>query len=121
MNNPFAIPPACSACHDSRKQTRRLAARKDDIIPCPYCGLLNDEEYGKFRKDAWAKHQSHPSICELDLTTEELVTFRAMRDSNPHASKTTVLTWIEGQRYDPSKDEEFLALARDKFKEWRNR
>jgi len=119
--NPFAMPFACHACHDVRKQTRRVAARKDDIIPCPYCGLLNDEEYDRFRKDAWTKAQTPPTLCELDLTPEELATFKVMRDANSKASKTTVLTWIEGQRYDPSKDEEFLAVAREKFKEWRAR
>ena len=100
---------------------RYASARKEDLVPCDKCGLLSAEEYDRFRRDAWAAQQTPPSICELDLTTDEIQTFRRMRVDNPHASKTTILTWLEGQRYDPSKDDEFLALARPAFKEWKHR
>jgi hypothetical protein len=67
------------------------------------------------------RNQTPVGICELDLTPEEFKVFETMKVLNPHASKATVLSWMEGQRYDPAKDEEFLVEARQKFKEWKHR
>ncbi len=119
--NPFAMPFACPRCQDSRVVTRFPSARGKDIVKCRDCGSMTDEEYDRFRRDAWAKAHKPPSICELDLTPAEFETYQKMRLEHPNASKFTVLSWIEGQRYDPSKDEEFLAEARVKFREWRSR
>lgn len=119
--NPFARPFACLVCRDSRMLARYASSRKDDLIPCHKCGSLNTEEYDRFRRDAWARDNAAPSICELDLTPEEMSHFKVMRSAHPHAAKATVLSWIEGQRYDPSKDPEFLAVARPAFKEWKHR
>lgn len=119
--NPYARPYACPRCLDSRVVTRHASARKDDLVPCDRCGLLSTEAYDLFRRDAWIKAQVPPEICELDLTPEEFETFTAFRQQHPNTSKKTILTWIEGQRYDPAKDAEFLAEARQKFKEWKHR
>lgn len=101
--------------------TRTARATKTDLVPCDACGTLTPDEYDRFTRDAWIKNTKPPGICELDLTNAELDIYKRMKQQNPHASKTTVLSWIEGQRYDPAKDEEFLKEAREKFKEWRAR
>ena len=118
--NFFARPPACADCNDIRRITKRVAAREADVIPCPTCGNLNGDEYEKFRRDAWARDNKQPEIHLLDLTDDEMATFKRMQAENPNASKTTILSWIEGARYDPSKDEEFLKEAREGFRKWRD-
>lgn len=118
--NPFSLPPACSACNDTRLIARYPTARKDDLLPCERCGLLVTDEYERFRRDAWSRSHSAPTICELDLTPEEFVIYERMRAEHPNVSKLTVLSWTEGQRYDPSKDQEFLNQARDEFRKWRD-
>lgn len=120
--NPFALPFACPTCNDTRTITRRIEAhRPNDLIPCPKCGQMEDEEYDRFRKDAWLAAHPRPTITELDMSLDELAVMKRMRADYPKVSKLTVLSWMEGQRYQPAKDEEFLAEAREKFKEWRNR
>ena len=119
--NPYARPPYCSLCGDFRVRTRNARASKSDLVPCDRCGLLTEDEYQRFKRDAWIKNQTPPTICELDLTPEEFKVCETLKALNPHASKATVLSWMEGQRYDPSKDEEFLREARQKFKEWKHR
>jgi hypothetical protein len=120
-DNPFAAPPACPTCGDTRTVTSRVEARENDRRKCPACGNYNDDEYERFRTTAWLRRHKPPEICELDLTMDELKIFKMMRENNPTASKTTVLMWMDGQRYDPSKDPEFLAIAREEFKTWRAR
>ena len=120
-SNPFARPSACGICDDIRSVTSRVAAREADITPCPTCGNLNTDEYEKFRRDAWVRDNKAPEIHLLDLTDAEVVMFNRMRAENPNASKTTILSWVEGQRYDPSKNEEFLGKAREEFRKWRER
>jgi hypothetical protein len=119
--NPFARPYSCDRCRDSRTLTRHTTARKADLVPCDKCGLLSPEEYDRFTKDAWMKNHTAPGICELDLTEVELAVFRVIRREHPGLSKTTVLSYIEGQRYEPSKDAAFTEEARMKFREWRKR
>src|ERR1022692_2902163 len=106
--NPYARPPACPLCSDTRRVTTHVRAHESDIIPCGKCGNLNDDEYERFRLDAWVRDQKAPEICELDLTPVEFERFQKLRQEHPKTSKTTILSWVEGQRYDPSKDEEFL-------------
>jgi hypothetical protein len=117
--NQYARPPACPRCHDVRKLTRSLRAHDVDLVPCDRCGLLNAEEYERFRRDAWTRNQTPPSICEIDLSASEFVAFKRMRDERPDASKLTVLTWIEGQRYDPANDPAFLTECEAGLNEWR--
>lgn len=119
--NKWARKPACSTCNDIRRITKRVAAREADVTPCPTCGNLNSDEYERFRRDAWARDSKPPEITLLDLTADELLTFRRWQAEHPSVSKMTLLSWIEGGRYDPSKDEEFLAEAREEFRKWRAR
>lgn len=116
--NPYAIPPACPKCNDTRTLTKYTSARPKELVPCPDCGSLTPEEYDRFRKDAWTKRQPQVGICELDLTPEEFKTYTRLRAENPDVSKLTVLGWIESDRYDPAKDPEFLKEAREEFRKW---
>lgn len=119
--NPFAVPYACPKCKDFRYLARYASARQGDLVKCDKCGLMESDEYEAFKRDAWKANHRQPEICELDLTPDEFKVYEAARAQYPQVSKTTVLSWMEGQRYDPSKDQEFLAEAREKFKPWRAR
>ena len=119
--SPFRRPPACLRCNDTRRLTKSARAHESDTLPCDRCGNFNDDEYQRFRQDAWVRSHEPPTISQIDLTPEEFVVYNRMREQNPQASKTTVLMWMEGQRYDPSKDEGFLAVAREEFKKWQAR
>jgi predicted nucleic acid-binding Zn-ribbon protein len=119
--NPYARPHACLRCGDSRMLARYPTARKENLDPCDRCGTLNVDEYERFRRDAWVRDHTPPAICELDLTPEEFIVYERMRRDHPAASKLTVLSWLEGQRYDPVRDSSFLEEAREKFKAWRAR
>lgn len=117
--NPFGRPPACRRCLDVRLLARYPTVRKEDLVPCPSCGLLNAEEHERFKRDAWTRNHTPPSICEIDLTPEEFKAYERMRAEHPNVSKLTVLTWIEGQRYDPAKDTAFLAESEAFLDGWR--
>lgn len=119
--NPFKMATSCVRCHDTRTVTKNTRAATDDTSPCPSCGSYDKDEYGRFRSATWSRANGPPTICEVDLTEDEFEWFKLARSQDPQPAKLTVLTWIEGRRYDPSKDEEFLAVAREKFKEWRDR
>src|SRR5271169_3308443 len=114
--NPYARPPACPTCSDVRRVTTHVRAHEGALTPCGKCGNLTDDEYERFRRDAWVRDQKPQEICELDLTPEEFTVFGRLRQEHPKTSKTTILSWIEGQRFDPSKDEAFLVEARKEFK-----
>ena len=118
--NPFARPPACPLCNDTRQLTKHVSARQADVVPCDKCGAMDADEYDRFRRDAWLASQKPPEISQLDLTDEERLVFQRMKQEHPTASPATRLSWIEGQRYDPAKDEEFLNQARDEFRKWRD-
>jgi hypothetical protein len=120
-SNPYARPYNCPRCKDFRLLSKSKRFRRDDLVPCDVCGALNHDEYSDFVRRAWAKNNPPPQICELDLSDEELQIFKRWKVENPGTSKATLLAWIEGRRFDPSKDEEFLAEARIKFKEWKHR
>jgi hypothetical protein len=100
---------------------RYVSARKDDLVPCDRCGLIEREEYSRWKREKLKALAKPTGICELDLDEKELATYRLMRVNSPHEDKQTVLSWIEGQRYDPSKDPEFVKDAREKFRAWRSR
>lgn len=129
MINPFARPPACPVCDDTRMVTSSVRAREADVSPCPRCGAdphprepeskESRERYDHFVRTRFIETSVAPAISQLDLTPEEFKTYQRLRDEHPEASGTTVLSWIEGQRYDPSKDEEFMRDAREHFRKWR--
>lgn len=129
MTNPFIRPPACASCNDTRMVTSSARARGGDVSPCPRCGpdphpgapesKESRERYDHFTRIRFSETSIAPTISQIDLTPEEFKTYQRFRDENPGASGTTVLSWIEGQRYDPSEDEVFLEEAREHFRRWR--
>jgi hypothetical protein len=129
--NPYAAKPLCDKCNDFRFLTKRVEARQSDLVPCPVCGPEGDSEhretqaskerYAHFRETRWTERQTGPTISQMDLTPEEFKVYRKYQYEYPNVANRTILSWIEGQRYQPSKDEEFLKDARQKFKDWRSR
>lgn len=117
--NPFARPFACPVCRDTRLMTRTNRAAKDDLYPCQKCGTLLPDEYDRFTREAWVRNHLPPEICEVDLSEAEFKVFKMYREHHPNVSKATILMWMEAARYDPAKDEEWLAKqARPAFKAW---
>jgi hypothetical protein len=120
LPNPYAKPPSCKVCSDLRMvQVRDFTAQR-----CPVCGCtcqkrVNGETpsapcqgcimSADLKHDANRRYYNPTTLCELDLTVGELATLRMMRAAHPNTPKPVVLSWIEGQRYDPSKDEDFVA------------
>jgi hypothetical protein len=82
---------------------------------------MGADEYDAFRRQKWLDNQKPPDLTEIDLTPSEFKVFKKMREENPKVSKLTLLSWLEGQRYDPSKDPDFLQDARQKFRDWKHR
>lgn len=130
FQNPFSPPPGCNTCSD----TRHVSARDYSSTPCPVCGC-HCPRRGKgepppepcsgcrksrdLKRDAFRRFHAAPTICELDLTPAEFAVYRQMRADHPAASKLTVLAWLEGQRFDPSKDPTFLAECTGALEAWR--
>ena len=106
---PFRENPSCTVCGGNHFVTvSRFARRsenldKSDIRPCGSCGQRPKPKL--------------PEIQVRDLSEEEAAVFREWRASGHH--ELDCLRWIEGRRYDPAKDETFLAHARIEFKRWR--
>ena len=86
--------------------------------PCPECSSWPPEKREDMIRAATRAKAEKPSITTADLTDDERELLKEWTLCNPHTSQLTFLTWIEGRRYDPSKDEEFLKEARKKFKKW---
>ena len=124
--NPYAAPPLCDICLDSREvQTKHHGTEK-----CQRCGCTDpDPEKGhrrtkdcggcRWRRAAYIDRlKAHPSdVRPADLTEKEMALWD--RWSAEGYNPLDGLRWVEGQRYDPSKDEEFLTDAREKFRQWR--
>ena len=113
--NPWRKEPICIHCNDIRRVATKETARLDEVVACPYCG--DPEKYEQLRRERYLIVNLPPEIHERDLTDEETVIFKELRKSGTHAADC--LRWIEGERYDPSKDEKFLPEARKAFREWR--
>lgn len=104
---------ACRVCHDFK---RVYAGKKD--VPCPECSSWNAEQRDAIRRSATRDRAEKPSIRMGDLTAEERAVVAQWRIDHPHAHELTLLTWIEGRRYDPEADPEFMIEARKRFKKW---
>lgn len=126
--NPFAAPPICDICNDNRAVENKYGT----AVKCHRCGCTDpDPEEGQKRtKDCngcrWIaarrldRLKAAPAAIRYgDLTEAERKIFDSWRAAGHH--EMDCLRWIEGQRYDPSKDPEFLAVARPAFKEWKHR
>ena len=101
----------CHSCED----TGRVAANRDSrgSAPCPVCGTTER------RGHLWSQrnHDSMPTLHRSDLTAEEEKIVKGWREMDYH--ELDCLRWTEGRRYDPAKDEAFLAEARREFRAWR--
>jgi hypothetical protein len=106
----------CGFCQDFR----RVASPPGTVdangapirtIPCPYCGT--DEQ----RREKFKQSKSMPEIRVSDLTEDEMATFRQWRGAGHH--ELDCLRWIEGSRYKPEEDKDFLKECFFKLAEWR--
>ena len=102
--NPYVRPFACPRCRDLRVVSRHASARRDDLVKCPACGTMPPEEYLDFRRRTWAAAQPHVTICVAGLSPAEFAEYEKLRTEHPETSKLTILSWLEGRRYDPEKD-----------------
>jgi len=107
-----AVSPACKTCNDFRNVQDGPRGTK----PCPDCGILrfhdkedNGEAYLKFRAAAYERAHARPEVDQNNLSADEAAFY--LEQTRAGHNKITVLSWIEGRRYDPSKDEEFVKLV----------
>lgn len=105
---------ACRTCHDYR----RVYVGPSETT-CQECAGWPEEKRAEVLRNATRDRAEKPSITSADLTDEEKEIFSEWVIQHPHVHKLTLLTWIEGRRYDPAKDEEFLKEARKRFKKWK--
>ena len=118
--NPYARPFACSRCKDVRWVSNWASMRRGDLAPCPDCGGKDEYDYRVWKREQWLK-ANPTTLCEIDLSDAEFSVYKTIRGQHPELDKREILSYIEGQRYEPAKDEEFLKDARLKFKKWRER
>jgi hypothetical protein len=95
----------CFRCDDYR-----VVQVGHESAPCPACGT--DEQ----RRALFRERAVMPAIStdSLDETEKDLV--REWRARGFH--ELDCLRWIEGRRYDPLKDAEWLKEARAHWKAW---
>ena len=86
----------CESCQD----TRAAAARDGSRVPCPVCGT--DEQ----RRELFRRRSNFPTLRLDDLDETEKGMVHEWRLRGFH--ELDCLRWIEGKRYEPSKDPEFL-------------
>lgn len=104
---------ACRTCGDFKK-----VYDGPRTIDCPECASWPDEKRRDLLRNATREHAEKPSINDSDLSDAEKDLIAEWTVAHPHVHRLTFLTWIEGRRYDPSKDPDFLAEARKRFKKW---
>jgi len=104
---------ACKTCRDFKK-----VYSGNHTIDCPECSSWPDGKRDDLLKLATKELAEKPSITESDLSGEEKALMASWAVDHPNVHKLTLLTWIEGRRYDPAKDPEFLTDARKAFKKW---
>jgi len=104
---------ACNTCHDFK---RVYAGKKD--VECPECSGWTDDQRTTLRRSATRDRAEKPSIRAEDLTQDERNLVAQWRLDYPLVHELTLLTWIEGRRYDPAQDMVFLSEARKSFKKW---
>jgi hypothetical protein len=104
---------ACRTCGDHKR-----VQAVHESIPCPECKDWPKEKRDDLMRAATRAHAEKPSISETDLSDQEAALVAEWGVLHPGVHRLTLLTWIEGRRYDPAKDPEFLAEARKRFKKW---
>ena len=97
--------------------------RDGTASPCPNCGgKENDEKFSRLELDAKKATWMRPAITEADLTDKERKVVESWRFQLPDASTITLLSWIEGQRFDERAalaDKEFQKQLFHALAEWR--
>ena len=112
--NPYAHEiVACPACRDARFVLRGSSIE----VRCTACEKWTDVERASARSAA-AKAGPRVGIRRDQLTREEGDLFRTLCLQYPTTHPLTVLSWIEGQSYDPSKDGAFLAECQKHILKW---
>lgn len=104
---------ACKTCRDFGK-----VYDGPKTVPCPECSVWPEGHRAEMLREATKREAEKPSITETDLSDDERAMMAQWAIDHPHVHRLTLLTWIEGRRYDPEKDEAFLAEARKRFKKW---
>lgn len=125
MNNPWARPYCCTRCRDTRRLVDSAARRK--TIPCPNCGRTDhsvtteqeDEQYQTWKRKRIGELSAVPELTYEELDAEQKSRFAAIRNEHPHVAHATIMSWIEGGTYDPSRDEEFMAQCQKELSKWR--
>lgn len=105
---------ACRTCRDFR----HVYAGKQ-TIDCPECAGWDEGKRAELLRQATRERAEKPSIRMSDLSDEERALVAEWTMAHPTTNQLTFLTWIEGRRYDPAKDPEFIADARKAFKKWK--
>lgn len=104
-------------CRDCRDVGRVLNGHAE--IDCPGCSAWDEERREQARAADLARRGEKPTLRESGLTAEEREVLAEWRLTFPRTSGLTLLLWIEGRRYDPAGDAEFLALAKRRLAKWR--
>lgn len=104
---------ACRTCFDHGWLANGRAS-----VKCPECSGWDEYKRKAAFMAETARRGEKPTISAADLTQEEKDLVAMWEIDHPHTNRLTLLTWIEGRRYDPSKDADFIAEARKKFKKW---
>jgi len=103
----------CRTCRDIGKVADGRTEKA-----CPGCiGWDEDRRRMAFAADL-ARRGEKPSLRTADLSAAELAVVGEWRQLFPQASDLTLLLWIEGRRYRPAEDVEFLALVRKRIAQW---
>lgn len=107
-------PFGCRACWDAGKV---LDGSRE--IACPSCAGWSDEvRLANLRADT-ARRGPKPEIAEADLSDAEFAEMQRLISIHTDAHRLTVLAWIEGRRYSPAKDPEFMELCEKRLRKWR--
>lgn len=116
MNWPrYTAKPACRWCRDFRAMLDNFG----QVISCKECGSLDEGGYAAYRKERHKALAPRPEITQLDLDAEEFAEYNRLAKLHPGVSGLTVLSWMEGRRYKPSEDAEFMADVEQRMELWR--
>lgn len=107
IENPYSPPYLCPHCKDVRQLAENYACRKS--VPCPACGTLDEGAYLEFVRERMEKTARKPELQKYDFTPAMWDEFTQLRVQYPRVSDVTILSWMEGNHYDPSKDGAFLS------------
>lgn len=106
-------PYGCRTCRDIGKVADGRAEKA-----CPDCTGWGEDRREMSLKADLARMGERPSLRMDELTAEELETLREWREQFSRASDLTLLLWLEGRRYRPAEDPEFLAFVKRRLAKW---